>query len=410
MAAERPESKKGGFPWHLGVYDAHCHPTDTVSSLDRIPHMKTRALTIMATREQDQDLVAHFANKLCGSEDPTSFAKSVLEQNCIVPAFGRHPWFSHQVYDNTTYSSSHPVGPPKKTDHYKSVLSPSPEDDDFILSLPDPTPLSDLLSQIRDRLDRYPGALVGEIGLDRAFRVPGKELIDNQCERDPALTPGGRDGRRLSPYRVDMDHQRRILTAQLNLAGEMHRAVSIHGVAAHGIVYETLRETWNGHEKHVLSKRAREKIASVDTTVKNIGEAELEEMEAAGEPPPKPFPPRICLHSFSGPSDTLRQYLHPSVPADMFFSFSRLVNFSSSSNKAVEVIRAVPDDKILAESDLHAAGSQMDELMEEIIRSICQIKEWSLEKGVRQLASNWTRFIFGKVETGQLLCRAVTTI
>lgn len=379
------------FPWHIGVYDAHCHPTTTASSLDSIPQMKTQALTIMGTRAEDQELVARFAEKF--AFDEASFGKSD-SRGRVVPAFGRHPWFSHQIIDDTSIGRGTDSLLPSKDEHYRAVISPSPDDEIFLNSLSPPLPLSALVDQMRTNLQRFPLSLVGEIGLDSAFRIPGTEFLHEDFEPDPSLTPGVRGGRRLSRYRVSMGHQRKLLTVQLNLAGQLQRAVSVHGVAAHGVLFETLRDTWRGHE--VLSKREKRRQASV--RVKDDEGASAAE-NGADEPHdavPLPYPPRICLHSFSGTVETVKLYLHPSIPAAIFFSFSHLVNFSNPSDKAIDVIKSVPDDRILAESDLHAAGDQMDELMEQIVRKICEIKGWSLMGGVTQLAANWQHYITGE--------------
>ncbi|KAL8918309.1 MAG: hypothetical protein Q9172_005468 [Xanthocarpia lactea] len=400
-------ASREAFPWQLGVFDAHCHPTDTFASQDYIPKMKARALTIMATRGEDQHLVRQFANRYDIENDTlgTLFNQGDVDPpKRIVPSFGWHPWFSHQIYDDTDPADSD-TPKPDAIQHYKSVLTPSPDDDDddFISSLPEPRPLSELLAQIRSNLKDYPYALVGEIGMDRSFRLPTHWVHNDEANRDESLTPGGREGRQLSPYRVQIDHQRKILKVQLNLAGEMQRAVSVHGVAAHGIVYETLKETWKGHERKILSKRESKRRSSGTGADGNGGSTKSDtDTEKHKSMEPKPYPPRICLHSYSGPPDTVKQYLVPSIPADIFFSFSCLVNLSERTGKSVAVIKAVPDNKILVESDLHCAGDRMDQLLEDVVRSVCEIKGWSLTAGVRQLAENWKRFVFGEQGAEQL--------
>ncbi|CAO2653617.1 Nn.00g030280.m01.CDS01 [Neocucurbitaria sp. VM-36] len=397
------------LPWHLGVYDAHCHPTDTMSSVEMIQRMKARMLTVMATRAEDQDLVTSTADKHgVKSSDPEKWSR----EECIVPCFGWHPWFSHQMYIDDEYGKAKEVTKEKgetlkgdaKIRHYQQVLQPSrsdplsEEDRKIFLSLPDPTSFVTFLQQTRNHLQHYPYALIGEIGLDRSFRIPEawNAHLDLWSRRDKNLTPGGREGRRLTPFRCSPQHQKKIFKMQLQLAAEMGRAVSVHGVQAHGWVYETLSELWKGHEKEVLSKRERKKRGQDHPSI----EAQLEDRGKTNGNP-KPYPPRICLHSYSGSASNFDQYLNPAIPARIFASFSTAINLSDAMDEDTpasfaEIIKMVPDHMLLVESDLHTAGDEMDRRLEDIILRICKIKDWGLKEGVERLGKNWRAFALGE--------------
>ncbi|KAJ4353585.1 Cut9-interacting protein scn1 [Didymosphaeria variabile] len=390
------------FPWHIGVYDAHCHPTDIMSSIPSIPSMKARCLTVMGTRAQDQDLVSQVADQYgIKSNKPEEWKR----EECMVPCFGWHPWFAHMMYLDHPSGSENGTGEREETvlrdedkiKHYQNVLAPkreypSEEDRQTYLSLPNPRPFSAFLSQTRSNLEKYPLALVGEIGLDRSFRIP--EAFQSGREEND-LTPGGREGRRLTPFRCAPAHQKEIFKRQLMLASEMNRAVSVHGVQAHGLVFDTIKELWKDHQLPVLSKREKKKRGKDDPSV----EAQLASSQT-GDGKAKPYPPRVCLHSYSGSADAFKQYLNPAIPVAFFASFSTAINLGDAVGEEtpqsfVDMISTVPDDMVLVESDLHTAGNEMDRRLEDIVRRICKIKGWGLEEGAERLGKNWRRFVFG---------------
>lgn len=384
---EEDSTKESDFPWEMGIFDAHCHPTDIMSSIPYIADMKIEAIAIMSTRAEDQLLVSHCARILSASSNNVTLNCSKVK---VIPSFGWHPWFAHMLCDGDKNTDSESHTKAAKIDHYRSVLVPPVEDEIFIASLADPTPLSDFISQTRERLKSHPLAMIGEVGLDRSFRIPSAWTSEQINSRDSALTTGGREGRPLTRYRVDMKHQQKILLAQLRLAAEMQRPASVHGVNAHGLLFTTIKKTWEGFETSKKCSK-EEKLNVIDGNIHHNSSRDL-----GGSKGCVPYPPRICLHSYSGDPQMIRQYLHPSVPITIFFSFSTAVNFSGSSSKAEAAIRAVPDEFILVESDLHKAGKTMEKQLELVVRKVCEIKRWSLADGIKILRQNWNRFIYGE--------------
>ncbi|KAK1991204.1 Metallo-dependent hydrolase [Colletotrichum falcatum] len=386
-------SSSDAFPWQSGIYDAHCHPTDTMSTVETIPAMRASALTVMATRSQDQALV----DELAASHGVRS--KYAMSQGHLIPSFGWHPWFSYQLFDDTVPEAerTYPQGQPDaKRRHYQAVLAPAPEDPNFLDALPAPRSLSAFLVDTRRRLQRHPLALVGEVGLDKAFRLPEGRTDADESSRDQTLTPGGRGGRRLAPQHVKMSHQVAVLKAQLALAGELGRSVSVHGVQAHGILHDALSSLWKGHEKEVVSRKKKRLVAEGAEDFDSEDEPEEDDF-GRKVVPPRPYPPRICLHSYSGSAEMLKQYTNPAIPARLFFSFSSAINLGTKAgaDKIVDVLRACPDDSILVESDLHIAGDEMDARLEEMYRKVCEIKGWGLQEGVERIGRNYREFIFG---------------
>ena len=170
----------------------------------------------MASRVEDQSKVAALAR---------------ARPDRVVPGFGYHPWWAHRI---SLQASAGTI--PDHAAHYRALFLPSssslpqPPSSELesafarlLPTLPQPIPLPDILADVRARLIEFPTAMLGEVGIDRAARIPfaGANVLEGDDN-------GGH--RTLSPFSTPFAHQLTILEAQLALAVELRRNVSLHSV------------------------------------------------------------------------------------------------------------------------------------------------------------------------------------
>lgn len=118
-------------------------------------------------------------------------------------------------------------------------------------SLPIPTPLRVILAELRTNLKAHPRALLGEVGIDKSFKLPSSPA---GYTRDPAVRGTellkaedsshalGLRGRGLTSLATPLSHQLAILTAQVEVAIQLERNVSFHSVRAGGATLEWFNE------------------------------------------------------------------------------------------------------------------------------------------------------------------------
>eukprot|EP00545_Synedropsis_sp_CCMP1620_P000845 CAMPEP_0119015518 /NCGR_PEP_ID=MMETSP1176-20130426/11167_1 /TAXON_ID=265551 /ORGANISM="Synedropsis recta cf, Strain CCMP1620" /LENGTH=309 /DNA_ID=CAMNT_0006968817 /DNA_START=161 /DNA_END=1090 /DNA_ORIENTATION=- len=159
------------------------------------------------------------------------------------------------------------------------------------------------LETLEEHLQQHPTAIVGEIGLCKMAR-----FIRTYPEGKASA----------------LELQRTVFVNQLKLAAKYKRPVTVHCVGQHGIL-----------------------------------------MKVLGELKPSELPPTIAMHSFTGTAHHVQQMLkfekHHQSSTKVFFGFSHIVNFEmctseKSRRQGIDAIRAVPFDRLLAESDVHASS------------------------------------------------------
>ncbi|OJT04445.1 Cut9-interacting protein scn1 [Trametes pubescens] len=301
----------------------------------------------MATRRSDQQLVADLANA-CPDK--------------VTPCFGYHPWFYHWIS----------LGPITSKDaHYRALFLPSADStppkpelvsafEKLLPFLPEPILLSDLLSDVRARLTAFPNAMLGEVGIDRAFRIPYSYPVDPPFA---AVYTAPREGpREVSPFTTPLAHQLAILYAQLALAVELRRNVSLHSVKCQQATVELLDRMKSTHGSAWLR-------ISVD------------------------------LHSCGLSAQTWTQLSkrHPNA----FLSLSTAINGRSPAHRALAA--ACAPDRLLVESDFPDVRGSAPYTWN-MLRTVADVKGWRIEDAwddsapeaewgaVRRLEENWKLF------------------
>lgn len=150
--------------------------------------------------------------------------------------------------------------------------------------------------------------------------------------------------------RVELEAQRVAFYAQLNLAAELELPVSLHCVHAQGELYQALSEA------------------------------------------PR-LPPTLYLHAFGGSAGTVEQLTRSRRFGErLYFGFAACVNLRSPKTRAT--IMAVPEDRLVVESD-RSSAAQQGQVEAELLSTLslyAELKGWSgVEEAAERTALNAAR-------------------
>ncbi|GAA6019417.1 hypothetical protein JCM11491_004821 [Sporobolomyces phaffii] len=309
------------------LHDAHCHPTDDDHfSRQALTDLDTPRFCVMSSSltNQDKAKVVHDARP-----------------DAVIPCFGLHPWFSHPI------SFAPPASLPTREDHYAALFPPPdanrlhPTLAYLLPHLPDPVSIDLFLAQLESNLLAYPTSYVGEVGLDKAFRIPHPPALLLAAESNPLP--------KNSDLSTPIEHQLRVVERQLDLAIRLGRNVSQHCVRSTAETVELL-------DRYRRDKPGFGRI-------------------------------HVCLHSFGASAETAKQIQRRH--SNVFFSFSTIV--SGRSPHFHKLLRAIEPDRLLVESDF-SDTREIDHQIWEVFEAICQARGWSVEEAASTLERNWDRF------------------
>lgn len=260
--------------------------------------------------------------------------KRVGDTGRLRRGFGVHPWYCH------LYS----LGEKDKRSHYESVLAwtDDGEFESLLERLPEPVVLEEY---ILHEFEPSKVDVVGEIGLDRLFRLPENGYYVHS--KSPT---------RLSRVKVKIEHQMAVFERFCRLARENRKPVSIHDVKCHGVLFETC---------------VREILPCQEV--------------------------KVCLHSYTGSPQTLKECWLRQFPEDrLFLSVSKYINFRTEGT-AEQLLRLIPHRCILTETDFPVDIEREEDLQKQLEYTCQQLARVLHMDGLDEMKAlvydNYQRFI-----------------
>lgn len=325
------------MPPDLPLIDAHCHVSGNTRVQDDDDGIQR---CLMSTNQTDLKAIRS--------------AKETLG-NRVFAGFGVHPWYSH-FFVEAGQNAGGNTGKANKLEHYSSVLR-GPDSEAIAQQLPEPVPLQqyiyECLGQCQGTGQDTPqwASCIGEIGLDKVFRIPEPEpeLLPNDGPR-----PQARPKTTLSRTRTTMDHQIAIFTSMLDLARAKRLPVSIHSVKCHGKVLE------------ICTKKL------LDSSV------------------------NVCIHSFTGTLDTVHLWLATFPHERLFFSVSWIINVDKTETGSTNLLKHIPLQCILTETDCCVDVEPLDSqrsMLTRVLEAIAEAHSMSIEDAAATVQRNFARYI-----------------
>ncbi|KAN0012548.1 hypothetical protein ACTFIU_007855 [Dictyostelium citrinum] len=153
----------------------------------------------------------------------------------------------------------------------------------------------------------------------------------------------------------DQDSQMKVFQDQIELANELGRLVSLHCVQLQGKLLTFFQSL------------------SIDK-----------------------FPPSIALHTFGGKPATVDQFCKMGAgKGDRFYFGLSFINLTSS--KVDKLIQAIPDDRLLLESDQNTP-IQADQSLFKLIQKVSTSKNWTIQKTIEQTTLNTLNFLSKQIK------------